>query len=287
MIEIALIGLTLAAAYALVAAGLTLVFGILRVVNFAHGEIFMLGAFSVYLAQAHLGLSYLAASAVALVAMALFGLLMYALVIRPVIQRPWQSGLIATLALSVFLANGAVFVFGSVPRRVSTGYDTATVEILGAVLSYQRVLILVVAVAVFLLLFGFVQYTKTGKAMRAAAQNPDACIVFGINLQYVTAVTMVLAAVMAGVAGALVAPVFSVWPHMGMQMTLKAFAIVIMGGFGRIQGAIVAALIVGLVESFTAAYVSLAFKDVFVFAALVVVLLVRPEGLFGQKERVS
>lgn len=287
MFEIIIIGITLAAVYALVSTGLSLIFGVLRVVNFAHGELFMIGAVTVYLLHQYLPGGYVVAALASIPVMAVVGLLFYAAVIRPIHDKPWQRSLIATLAFSVLTVNSVIVFFGATPRRVATGYEDVQIDLFGVSLSLQRVLIIVVAIVLFTALFGMIQHTKMGTAMRAVSQNPEACVVVGIDVKKVIAFTVILAVTLAGLAGVLVAPILNVWPHMGVQMTFKAFAIVIMGGFGRIHGAIVASVLVGIIESFTAAYVSLALKDSFVFVALILILLIRPAGLFGAKERAA
>lgn len=287
MLDLVVVAITLGAVYALVATGLAIVFGILNIVNFAHGEFFMVGAFSVYLTRSHLGWNYGLSVIAALALMAVFGLVVHLAVTRPILGRPRHVGLVATLAVSIVLGNGAIYLFGATPRHVSTGYEHMILRLGDHSLSYHRILIVVVTVAVFAGLLALVQYTKLGKAMRAASQNPEACVVYGINLDLVTGVTVVVAALLAGLAGALVAPVYSVWPLMGLHMIARAFAIVVVGGFGNVQGAVVGAVILGFIETFVAAYVSQALVDGFVFLTLILVLVARPEGLFGMRGRVA
>lgn len=283
MLEIFLTGLTLASMYALVSAGLALIFGILEVVNFAHGELFMLGGFALYVARTQLHLSYGWSLLLSVGIMSAFGLLMHVSVMRPVVNRSWQVGLMATLALSIFLSNGAILIWGTVPKQVPTPLSSSVLTVFGAALSYQRIIILVSTALVFAGLFVMVRHTRIGKAMRAASQNKEACVVYGIDLNTVTAVTLVLGAGLAGLAGGLIAPVYNVSPLMGGLVTLKAFAIVIMGGFGNVEGALIASVVIGLVEAFGAAYISTAFKDSFAYLAMILVLLLKPEGLFGRR----
>lgn len=281
--ELVLTGLTLAAMYALIAVGLNLIFGILQVVNFAHGELFMAGAYLLWALYAVWGVPYGLAVCLTVVGMGLFGLIFEKIVIRPVIHRTWHYGLVATLAAAMILSNGAIEAFTAVPKQAPTALSTMTISLGGFHVSYQRILILGASLAAFLALHHFTQRTRLGKAMRAVAQNPEAAQVFGIIPEHVATIAFVIGAALAGLAGALVAPIYNIYPSMGMLVTLKAFAIVIMGGLGNVRGSIYAALIIGMAESLTGGLVSSAYKDAVAFLLLIGILLWRPEGLFGKR----
>jgi branched-chain amino acid transport system permease protein len=275
-------GLSFGAIYAMVAVGLTIVFGILEVVNFAQGEFYMLGAYLTYLAILA-QLPYPVGIVVAVAGMTLVGLLTERLAIRPLIGKARQLPILSTLAISIITQNGAILLWSPNPRTITVEAASRTVEVLGVVLTYQRLVIIVLAAVVFAGLHYFVQRTKTGKAMRAVSQNKDACQVLGIDVGRISTIAFALGAGLSGLGGAVVAPVMAIHPVMGILVVVKCFAAVIMGGFGNIQGTILAAFVLAIVESFAAAYVSLQYKDAFAFVVMIAILLFRPHGIFGRK----
>jgi len=276
-------GLTLGSLYAMVAAGLALMFGVVRLINFAHGEFYMLGGYAFWYAYAVLGWPYPVAGLAAVAAMGLFGLAYERAVIRTILSRTWHVQLIATLATSITLTNLAILLFGTQPKEVPTRLSAAILDVGGVRLAWQRIVVLVVAVALFAGLEWFVGHTKLGKAMRAMSQNREACAVVGIDVQHVALAAFGLSAGLAAAAAAVVSPLFNIFPDVGALLTLKAFAAVIVGGFGFVKGAIAAAFLIGLAESLAAGYVSYAYKDAIAFVVMVAVLLVRPQGLFGRR----
>jgi branched-chain amino acid transport system permease protein len=279
--QLLLNGLSFGAIYAMVAVGLTIVFGILEVVNFAQGEFYMLGAYLTYLillAQ----LPYPIAIVAAIAGMAIIGLLVERFAIRPLIGKAWQLPILSTLGISIIAQNGAILVWTPNPRTIAVETASRTLSILGVVITYQRVIIILLALVVFVALHYFVRKTRTGKAMRAVSQNKEACQVLGIDVARISTIAFALGAGLSGLGGAVVAPLMAIHPVMGILVVVKCFAAVIMGGFGNIQGTIVAAFILAIVESFAVAYVSLQYKDVFAFLVMIVVLLFRPHGMFGR-----
>jgi branched-chain amino acid transport system permease protein len=275
-------GLSFGAIYAMVAVGLTIVFGILEVVNFAQGEFYMLGAYLAYLvvlAQ----LPYPIGIVAAVAGMTLVGLVTERFAIRPLIGKAWQLPILSTLGVSIITQNGAIILWTPNPRTIIVGTASESLDVLGVVITYQRLIIILLAVAVFTALHYFVQRTKTGKAMRAVSQNKEACQVLGIDIGRISTIAFALGAGLSGLGGAVVAPVMAIHPVMGILVVVKCFAAVIMGGFGNIQGTIFAAFILAIVESFAVAHVSLQYKDAFAFVVMIVILLFRPHGLFGRK----
>ena len=276
-------GLTLGSLYAMVAAGLALMFGVVRLINFAHGEFYMLGGYAFWYAYRELGLPYPVAGLAATSLLGMFGWAYERTVIRTILARTWHVQLIATLATSITLTNGAILVFGTQPKEVPTLLSSTILEWGGLRIAAQRLLVLAAAVAVFAGLEWFVTRTKLGKAMRAMSQNREACAVVGIDVQQIALATFVISAGLAAGAASLVSPLFNIFPDVGALLTLKAFAAVIVGGFGYVKGAIAASFLIGLTESLTAGYVSYAYKDAIAFIVMVLVLLVRPQGLFGRR----
>ncbi|HUW11572.1 MAG TPA: branched-chain amino acid ABC transporter permease [Anaerolineae bacterium] len=276
-------GLTLGAMYACIAVGQALIFGVARLINFAHGDIFMVGAYVFFIAFGIVGLPYPVAVIVTVVVMFAFGGLFERLIVRPIIDKPWHVHLLATLGASIVLANASVLIWGTTPKEVPTPFSQAIVEIAGFRISVQRIIVLGISLLAFYALHLFLEKTRTGKAMKAMSQNRDACAVVGIDIRRMSALTFALSCALLGLAGSVVSPLFNIHPTMGFGLTFKAFAAVIMGGFGQVNGAIYGAFILGLTEALAAGYVASDYKDAMAFAVMVVVLLVRPQGLFGRK----
>ncbi len=278
-------GLTLGALYALVTAGLSLIFGVVRLVNFAHGDFFMVGGYALFiLLNLPWGaIPYPIIVILVTLIVAVFAMLIERLMLQPVLDKSWRIHAVATLGISIVLQNVALIIFTTDPKQVPTPFTTKIVSLLGLRLSVQRIIILGIAVLVFLALQWFVKRTKLGKAMRAVSQNRDMCQVVGIDVPRIALITFAISGGLAGLAAALIAPLLSVTPTMGLSLTLKGLAAVIMGGLGQLNGSIYAAFILGLVESFFAGYVSFAFKDVVSFGLFILVLFLRPQGLFGRR----
>ncbi len=283
LLEQAVHGLTLGAMYAMVATGLALMFGVVRLINFAHGEFFMLGAYAFWFAFKEVGLPYPAAVLLATAAMAAFGIAYQRVVVRAILERSWHVQLIATLATSIVLTNLAIIVWGTQAKEVPSALSASVLEIAGIRVAWQRVLVLGAALAIFGGLHGFVSRTKTGKAMRAMSQNREACAVVGVDIRRIALATFAVSGGLAGAAAGLVSPLFNIFPDMGALLTLKAFAAVIVGGFGYVKGAIAASFLIGITESLAAGYISYAYKDAFAFLMMIAVLLWRPHGLFGRR----
>jgi branched-chain amino acid transport system permease protein len=280
-------GVILGSQYALIAAGLALIFGVAGIVNFAQGELYMVGAYALYVGQASLGLPYWLAAIGSVVFMMVFGVGFYTAIVRPVAKAGWQKQLVATLAASVLFVNLAIVLAGSLPKVVHSPLVDNVVAIGSVRFSQQRILVVVCTLLSFLALYVMLKHTKWGKAMRALAQNQSACAVVGIPVHRAGLLAVVIGCALAGVAGATIPLLSNVTPTMGLLLTIKAFAAVIMGGFGNVTGAIVSAFALGIAEALAMGYISTAYADVFVFGVLILVLLLRPHGLFGRAVRVA
>lgn len=276
-------GLTLGSLYALVALGLTLTFGVARMVNFAHGEFFMIGAYLFWIFQMQLKIPYLPAAGLTVLAMALCGALFERAIVHPILDRPWYIHVVATLAVSAALVSGAILLFTTSPRAAPTPYARVIFELGSYRISLQRILIFGITIISFVLLNLFVQRTKLGKAMRAMSQDREVCKVLGIDPQRIILVTFSIGAALAGLAAAFVAPVFVIMPGMGALITLKAFATIIVGGMGNVRGTIMGAYLLGVTEALTAGYIASEYASVAPFVLMILVLMFRPHGLFGQK----
>lgn len=291
--EQALNGLIVSSFYALTALGLALIFGVLRIVNFAHGELYMLGGYAGYLAVNVLGLPPFMGVVVAAAALMVFGAFIERALIKPVhqgkVDRPDEYAIMITFALSVLLINLANSLFGPWPQRPASIYS-GRVTIGELVISGDR---LAAAAAATLLMVGLIlvlRYTWMGRAVRAVSQDRSAAETFGIDVDKASMLAFGAGAALAGAAGALIGPVFNVTPAMGVIPSIKVYVIVVLGGLGSIPGAIIGALVLGQVESFATVLIpdtsrALAYKDAYGLIVLVGVLLLRPQGLFGRVER--
>jgi branched-chain amino acid transport system permease protein len=278
-------GLTLGSQYALVAAGLALIFGVLEIVNFAHGELVMVGAYLLYAGSAYLGLPYPVAALATVAGMVVVGIGFYLAVVHRILHRGWQVQLVATLAVSIVLVNLATVVEGSLPKTAYSEQSVHTVHLAGTPIAVQRLVVLGVTAITFGALVVFLHRTRTGRAMRALAQNREAAVVVGLPATRIGLATVATAAALAGVAAATITPLYSASPTMGTLLSVKAFAAVIMGGFGNVGGAVLSGFVIGISEALAIGYLSSAYADVIVFSVMIAVLLVRPHGLFGRVVR--
>ena len=275
-------GLTLGGIYGLVALGLTLVYGILHVPNFAHGGFYMIGAFVAFQAMVAWSWGYWAAMLVAAVAVAVLGIVSERLIFHPLRKASPLHPKIASIGLLLFLEAGAQALWGADFQRMPTPY-TSIVEMGGITAPAQRLLIIVAAFALMVALHLFLTRTTTGSTIIAMAQNREGASMVGIDANRVSMLTFAISGVLAAVAATLYAPINLVYPAMGHLVITKAFVIIILGGMGSVPGAIVGGLIIGFAESFGAFYISTDYKDIIAFVLLVVILSLRPQGLFAKR----
>ena len=272
----------LGSTYAIVALGLTLVYGILQIPNFAHGHMYMLGAYICLFLMGVLGLGYWPALAAVAVIMAIGGIILERLAYTPLLKQPPMASFISALGALIVLENGVIAIWGPQGQRISNPYPEI-IEFLGVTMSVQRILVISITVALIILVQLFIKKTTLGSTIEAVAQNPEGAKLVGINVKWVSSLTFAISTALAALAACLVAPIFILSPSMGALLGMKAFVIVILGGLGSIPGAIVGGLILGLIEALGGGYVSSAYKDVFGFGALVLILAVKPLGLFGKE----
>ncbi len=284
--QLAFTGLAIGGVYALIALGIVLIYRATNVVNFAQGEFCMLGAYALVFLWQGAGLDYFLAGAVALVLMAVLGLLFALGLYYPLRNRSFLPVIIATIGASIMFQNGALAVFGPSPEKVRPVIEagpTGGVTLGGVFFDYQYVVILGVTLVLVVTQYAFFEYTLLGKKMQATSQDKDMARLLGIPVTLMIALTFVYSTVLGGLAGMLVGPIYFVTHKMGAVLGLKAFAVTIAGGFGDVRGAVVGGLSLGVIETFGAAYVSVAYKDAFAFLLLLVFLLIRPQGIFGEK----
>ena len=269
--------------YALVSIGLTLIFGVMRVVNFAHGEFLMLSMYLAIGLFAQLGLDPYRGLVVAIPLSLAFGALVYYAVVRPVIGRAHVVQIFTTLGLSIVLQNVALLLWTADFRQLRLPYGDKVVMIAGAAVTLPQLIAFAVAAAFTIVLFGWLRFTYLGKAMRATAQDPKAATLMGIDTAKMLLIAFLVGTMCVGVAGMLMAPLFATYPTVGLQFVLVAFVVVVLGGLGSAVGALMGALIVAFIDVMGGFYVGTAWKEVLYFVAFITVLLVRPAGLFGQR----
>jgi branched-chain amino acid transport system permease protein len=286
-------GLSLGSIYALIALGYTMVYGILKLINFAHGEVFMIGAYAGYFAATALGVNaygeagfplYLAALVLVLSmgASALLGVTIELLAYRPVRSAPRLTPLITAIGVSLFLQNAAMLAFSPNPRPYPPILREVRFEVGGVIVTNVKLTIFVVALALMVGLHWFVQRTWTGKAMRAVSTNLDAARLMGIDTNRIIRATFAVGSALAAAGGILFGlDQIVINPLMGMLTGLKAFVAAVLGGIGNIRGAVLGGLLIGLAEQLTAGYLSPDYRDAITFVILIVILIARPEGLLG------
>jgi branched-chain amino acid transport system permease protein len=284
VVQQAINGVVLGSLYVLVALGLTLVYGVLVQINFAHADFVTLGAFTAYFFMHLIGSSYVASIGVALVVGGILGWLINAAIFAPLrSNRNELLPLIATIGVSVMLQNGMLAWFGPIPYAFESPYSGQVIRFAGTFFTWQSVLIIAVSTTTIALLYAFMRFTFLGKALRAVSQDKETAGLMGINPNQLIMLTFVLASALAGMAGAMLAPILVLTPFAGTSVIVKAFAIVIIGGFGNVEGTILAGLIVGLIESFTTQYLDPGLIDIVVFGLLMLMLAVKPTGLISER----
>ena len=276
-------GLGIGSIYALVALGFVLIYRATNVVNFAQGDFAMLGAFSMVVLCIDLELPYWLGILITLVAMLLFGALFNFAVYYPLRHRGFQPVIISTIGASILLENGVLAAYGPRPQTLPSFFSSPGFSIGPIFFDSQYLLILGVTMVMVTIQYLFFERTLLGKKMQATSQDKEMASLLGIPVATMIMLTFIYSAALGGLAGILVAPILFVSVGMGSSIALKAFAASIIGGFGNATGAIVGGLALGVVETFGAAYISVPYKDAFAFIVLVLFLLFRPQGLFGEK----
>jgi len=273
------LGLSMGAIYILMALGLTLMFGMMHIINFAHGAIYMLGAFAIYYLFAQAGIPYLLAFLLTLLLLGMFGLAIERVIYRT-LGGETEPTLVALLALTTLLESSGYLVFGVLDKDVPTVFP-GVLRLSGMTLSVERLVIIPIVAVMVMSLHMFMQRTKTGQAMRAIEQDKEAAALQGVNVNRINALAFGIGFALAAAAGALIAPVFAVTPSMGELPLLKAFIIIILGGLGSVPGAILGGVILGLIDGVLATAFGFELAFLLSFVLIIVILLVKPQGLLG------
>lgn len=281
LMQVLVNGITLSSTYILIALGLVIIYGIMHILQFAHGEIFMLGAFGAYFLYGRLGLNYFLALIITMITVAFIGLLLERYLFRPVSDK-FMPCMVMSLGLAMVLQCGGWLAFGiqdkSVPHVLS-----GSLRIANAVITIERLVLTLSGLLLVAALYLFVKYTKLGQAMRATEQDPEAAALQGISHARMSMLAFFIGCALAGAAGVLVAPTTYLNPNMGQGVILIAFWIIIVGGRGSVTGAIVAGFLIGLTESFATTYLGTEISSLVLFGSLILVLSLRPGGIFGRE----
>ena len=273
--------------YALLGIGLTLIFGIMRVVNFTHGELYAFGAYAVYWFVATSGVNFFLAIPLAIAAGLLLGAAVEYLLLRPMRGADIDTTMLVMIGAWIVMQNSEMIVWGGVAKSIATPFPESPLVVGPVSVSWLRLFALGFALLLIAGTYVLINRTKLGKAMRATFQDSDTAALMGVNIRAIHTATFAIGSGLAAAAGALLGPVFLVEPTMGDLASLKAFAIVILGGLGNVTGATIGGFALALVEEMGAGYVSSGYRDAMGFAIIIVVLLIKPTGLFARAERVG
>jgi branched-chain amino acid transport system permease protein len=277
-------GLMLGASYSLVAIGYTLIFGVLNLLYFAHGEVFMVGAFVGLYLVIFTGANIYLAIIGAMIACGVLGALSYFVAVRPVAKDRPLAPLISTIGLTIILQNLAIYIFGGQQMAFPEAIAQRLFHLGPITISSVQLFILGVALALMVALWLFIERTKLGRAMRATAENHETAALLGVNVNRVVLITFIVGSGIAGIAGVLVGiKDSSISPFMGQGAAVKGLIVMLLGGLGNVPGAMVAGLILGMIEILSSAYIGSTERDFFSFLILILILLYRPTGLFGTR----
>ncbi|HIU63944.1 MAG TPA: branched-chain amino acid ABC transporter permease [Candidatus Avacidaminococcus intestinavium] len=279
-------GISLGSIYALIALGYTMIYGIIKLINFAHGDIYMLGAYFGFVATTMFGFSFIPALVFAMAAAALTGIIIERVAYRPMRKAPRIAILITAIGVSFFLEYGMILIATPQPRTFPAVFEATVYNIAGLVINSQQLVILFSALVLMTALTYIVNKTKVGKAMRAVSFDTDAARLMGIDIDRIISMTFALGSALAAAAGVLVGVYYnSIDPLMGMLPGMKAFVAAVLGGIGIIPGAMLGGLIMGVVEAMVSGFFSSTFRDAAAFGILILILLYRPAGLLGKNIR--
>jgi branched-chain amino acid transport system permease protein len=275
-------GLAIGSVYTLVALGLTVVFGILGIAHFAHGSLAMFGGYLTFVFSTTMGLSLFTSMALAMPVGAVLGMLIERFAYRPVRDAPHINAFIIALGLTMMLEGGNLLLFGADQVIIQTPYQQVF-DFGGIFVAQLRMVVIVTAVSLVAVVTLLLLKTKTGKSVRAVAQNRHAAVLMGVNVNFVSSVVFAISSALGVAAGALIGALLALAPGVGESFAVKGFAVLILGGLGSLPGAILGGLVLGVSESLAAGFISSAYKDVISFLIMILVLLVMPQGLMGKK----
>ncbi len=280
-------GLVLGGTYALLGIGLTLIFGLMNVVNFAHGEFYTLGAYATFAALTLADLNFFAALGLAIVCGLVVGAVTEFLLVRPLRRESIDTVMLVMIGVWIAMQNSELLVWGGVAKSIPHPFSTTPLTLGGVSLAPLRLFVLVAALGLIVGAHLLIHRTRLGRAMRATFQDADTAALMGVRIRRIYTATFAIGSGLAAAAGALLGPIFIAYPSMGDLASLKAFSVVILGGLGNIAGATVGGLVLGVAEELGAGYVSSGYRDAVGFVIIIAVLLLRPSGLIARAERVG
>jgi len=281
-------GIVLGSIYVLIALGLVMIYGVLEIPDFSQAGLYALAAYFTFSGSRFLGLPYLLALLISISIIIALGLVIERVAYRPLQKKPPEALLIVALGLLFILDNTALFIWGHEHKSISiSAIAGQTLSFWGRSFSMERALVIMVSVLLILGLHFLLMHTKTGDAIRAIFQDREAALLMGISISHIRAATFAVSCILTAIAGSLIGSVFSVFPNMGDYIVVKGFGAIILGGMGSVVGAAVGGLIIGLAESLGATFLSTSYKDLFAFVIIIFILLFKPSGLFGAKERIG
>ena len=275
-------GILIGGVYALIGIGLTIIFGVMRVINFAHGDILMVGMYGTYYLFAIGHVDPFLSIIITIPLMFLFGAALQKLFINRILGALPQNQILLTIGLGLVMSNTVMLAFTSDYKILTTTYSSSSMKILGISVSTPLVISFAITAVITMALYWFLLKTDTGQAIRATAQDREAARLMGINVKRMSMIAMGLGAALAGTAGALISPTYYIFPQVGSAFTLKAFVITVLGGMGSIVGATLGGVLIGVAESVGGVYFGSGWKEVVVFVLFLLVLLFKPSGLFGK-----
>jgi branched-chain amino acid transport system permease protein len=275
-------GILIGGVYALIGIGLTIIFGVMRVINFAHGDLLMVGMYLTYFLFTLAGIDPFLSIAIGIPAMFLFGAMLQKMFINRMLGALPQNQILLTIGLGLIMSNTMMLIYTSDYKILSTSYSSESITLWGISISSPLAISFLITVAITLALYWFLMKTDTGQAIRATAQDREAAQLMGINVKRMSILAFGIGSALAGTAGALISPTYYIFPQIGSTFTLKAFVITVLGGMGSIVGATIGGIIIGVAESVSAVYISSGWKDVVVFVLFLLVLLFKPSGLLGK-----
>lgn len=281
-------GVSLGFVYALIAIGYTMVYGIIELINFAHGEIYMIGAYLTFVLIVNFKLPAVAGVITAVAATALIGVIIELVAYRPLRSAPRLNLLISAIGVSIILSYGSQIVFGPNPQSFPIRLENSPLAFFGVKVSFIQLVIMATSCVLMALLAFFVKYTRVGMAMRACALDRTCAALMGVNVNYIISLTFAIGSALAAVGGILVGVRYNeIQPTMGYLAGIKAFSAAVLGGIGSIPGAMLGGVLIGLIENLFSAYVSSGYKDAFAFIVLIMVLLIKPSGLLNREGSVK
>lgn len=282
-------GISLGSVFAIIALGYTMVYGIAKMLNFAHGDVIMIGAYVSFCVTSYLNLPVIAAVVISMLVCTVLGIVIERLAYKPLRDASSLAVLITAIGVSYFLQNAALLLWGSNPKIFSSvvaGLPTLSLADGRLVISSEAIITILACIIIMIALSLFTAKTKAGKAMRAVSEDKGAARLMGINVNFTISVTFAIGSALAAVAGVLLCSAYpTLSPTTGAMPGIKAFTAAVFGGIGSIPGAMLGGILIGIIEIFAKAYISTKISDAIVFAVLIIVLLVKPEGLLGRKVR--